>query len=529
MARLKFSLKASAFVFIFLAGAKALNFFKKILIGKLFGVSSVADAFFAASYLPCYLSVFFDSVFFLVFLPLFHEKVSQKGNEDARRFLQDILLFILGVSVLGTVVFWSCAGGLMHALVPGFKTAQAAMTVDLFRIFSLALVFMALRAAFQALNSFYGHYTTAASTGFTDSLAMLAVTLAAWKSGGIYAAAWAAIAGAAVSFLIQALSLARHPEIFPGRLSFNPVSPGRFFVLLIPMGLVWALQQIPLLILNRFGSGMWEGTISAMNISQTLSTVPMALLSQTVLFAVFPSMVRMNGEKDGEDVRSTFLRTLRGAFLILIPLGFLISALARPMAVFFFAGGGISLEGTRRIADSLVCFGWAAFAMYADLFMSQSLIGLRKTLPAIFLYTTRALMTCGLGYLFSYWWDYRGLALSFSAALMINLFVFFPVFFKASPLGGKWDGFFAHSFKLLLAASPALFLGLLINHWPVQAWMKFSKLFLAGTAAAGSLVFIPVYFYLASRLGVEELKMARENLKSFFKRKASREPRLEGV
>lgn len=523
MTRLKFFLKTSALVFVFLAGAKVLNFFKKILIGKLFGVSSVADAFFAASYLPYYLSVLFDSVFFLVFLPLFHEIASKKGNEEARRFLQDILIFILGVSVLGTLALWMGAGKITQGLVPGFKAGQLAMTLSLFRIFSAAIVFMALRAVFQALNSFYGHYTAAASTGFVDSLIMLAVTLVFWKTGGIYAAAWAGVAGAAASCLIQVFSLARHSDIFPRRFSFSLEPPLRLFVLLIPMGVIWALQQIPLLILNRFGSGMWEGTISAMNISQTLSTVPMALLSQTVLFAVFPSMIKKNA--DGEaGTRDTFFGTLRGAFLILIPLGFLISALARPIAAFFFAGGGISPEGTRRIANSLVCFGWAAFAMYADLFMSQALIGLRKTWPAILLYVTRGILTCILGYFFSFWWDYQGLALSFSAALVINLFVFFPVFFKGSPLGGKWAGFFVHSLKIFLSASPIFLLAVLVNHWPSYEWMGFSKLLIAGVALAGTLVFLPVYFFLASRLRVEDLDPVLEKFKKFFNRKPSVNP-----
>ena len=52
-------LKTSLVVFLFLVGAKLLNFLKKILIGQLFGVSTVADAFFAASYLPYYFAIFF--------------------------------------------------------------------------------------------------------------------------------------------------------------------------------------------------------------------------------------------------------------------------------------------------------------------------------------------------------------------------------------------------------------------------------------------------------------------------------------
>lgn len=499
-------LRTSILVFGFLIAAKILNFFKKILIGKLFGVSSVADAFFAASYLPYYLAIFFEGVLFLGFLPLFSQLREEKGEEEANRFATQIalLVFLLTAALVGAA--WWLAPGVTGTLVPGFSPSERDLTCSLFRILSGVVIFISLRAFFQALNSYFEHNGWAASSGFVDSLVMIAVTLIVWKALGIHGAAWAAVVGTFTAFVFQALFFFRRHPFRPLGLVWEKAWLGRLFYFLLPMGIIWIFQQVPLVVLNRFGSGMWEGTISALTLSQTLTTVPMGLVSHTVLLAVFPSLAKQASEPTPENVRETFFQTLRGGFLVLIPVGFLLTASARPLAAFFFDGGGISEEGTRRIANSLACFGWATFALYADLFMSQSLIAVRKTFPAILLSGSRAVLTYFFGYFLSTLWDYQGLALSFSLALAVNLYLFFPVFFRNSPFRGQWKALFRYSAKVILAASPILLAGGVANRWSVAEWMSFPKTALLASLVLGFLALTLLYGLLLSWLKVEEIR-----------------------
>lgn len=522
MKSLNFWIRTSVLVFLFLAGAKILNFLKKIMIGKLFGVSVVADAFFAATFLPYYLSVFFDSIFFLVFLPLFSQILQQKGKEEGVKFVQDGFSLVLMLAGVGTLIAWFGAPWIVKELVPGFKSDQIDLTVHLFRIFSTSLIFMAMRSVFQALNSYFQHYAIAASTGFVDSLVMLAVTLASYKAWGIAGAAWGAVLGILISFAFQAAGILRRSEFFPKKLSLNFNTWSLLVRVFIPMGAVWTFQQVPILILNRFGSGMWEGTVSAMNISQTLSTVPMALLSQTILFAIFPSMIKQAGKTDSTRMRETFLNTLKGAFLILIPAGFLLSALARPAAVLFFDGGGITFEGTRRIANTLACFGWASFALYADLFMSQSLIALRKAVPVLGFYLIRAVLTYVLGYFLTIAWDYKGLALSFSLALVINFFVFLPLLLRSSPLSGAWRPFFSYTGRVILASMPALGVGWFLNRWSLRTWESFSMVARMGWPAAAAVFFLLCYGFLLFGLRVQEFRLLMGGFRTWMEEKMQR-------
>ena len=460
-------LKTSFIVFFFLISAKLLNFLKKILVGQLFGVSDVADAFFAASYPPYYLAIFFEGIIFLGFLPLFAQVTAERGKEEAGRFVLSILLFI---------------------------SAEAqALTRSLFQILTLVIIFISLASFFKALNSYFEHYAYAASSGLVDTLVMIGFMLASWRVWGVYGVAWGAVLGAFFAFAAQSVFFLRKKHLtFPNSFCPDFVWLGKLLYFLVPMVLIWAFQQIPYVILNRFGSGMWRGTISALTISLTLTTVPMGLVSHTVLFAIFPSLARQANEMTSENVRTTFFHTLRGGFLILIPIGFLLTGLAWPLSVIFFSGGGILEEGTRRIANSLACFGWASFALYADLFMTQSLIAVRKTRPAIFLCLTRAVLTYGIGYFLSSLWDYQGLALSFSIALVVNLFVLFPVFFRMSPFQGEWGGLFRHTGKLLAASSPILLIAWLFRQWSYGEWLAFSplrlwSLLLGGLFAGGGL------------------------------------------
>lgn len=517
--RLRTFFKTSVIVFSLLVGAKFMNFLKKILIGQLFGVSATADAFFAASFLPYYLAIFFEGVIFLGVLPLFAQVKAEKGETEAGNFLTEVLFLIFGMTSLMAILGWFFAPRIILELVPGFNPSERALTTRLFQTLSLVVIFISLTSFFKALNSYFEHYAWAASSALVDSLVMIGLTLLAWKIGGIQAAAWAAVAGAFSALLQQAFFLfKKHP------LGFRPIGlrnvwVGKLFIFLLPMLVIWGFQQIPLVILNRFGSGMWEGTISALTISHTLSAVPMGLVSHTVLFAIFPSLARQASDKSPENVRRLFFQTLRGGFLILIPTGFILTAFARPLAALFFDGGGISAEGTKRIANSLACFGWSAFALYADLFMTQSLIAVRKTLPAILLGVSRAVLTYGLGYVLSTVWDYQGLALSFSLALVANLFIFFPFFFKMSPFKDGWKDLFRYAAKLLLASVPALLAGWLADRWSVRVWMDFPSglafLMVAGGSAALGVLYLRILLWLK----VEEIRSTWEGLKESWARK----------
>lgn len=517
--RLDSILKTSVIVFLFLVTAKLLNFFKKILIGQLFGVSSVADAFFAASYLPYYLALFFEGVLFLGFLPLFTQVMAEKGEKEAKEFVTEVSVAILLITIFLVILGWRMAPWIIHQLVPGFSASEQELTQTLFQIHTLIVVFISLTSFFKALNSYYEHYALAASSALIDTLVTIAVTLIGWKLWGIYGAAWAAVAGALSALLFQAFFLSRKHSVFAPHFSFKNKWITKLILFLVPMGAIWGFQQIPLILLNRFGSGMWEGTISALSISQTLMTVPMGLVNHTVLFAVFPSFAKQVHESSSENLKETFFQTLRGGFLILIPLGFLLTSFARPLAALFFAGGGISQEGTLRIANSLACFGWGTFALYADVFMTQSLIAIRKPVAAILLCGTRAALTYVLGYVLSTHWDYQGLALSFSLAMAINFFLLFPLLLRLSPFQSKWKNLFTYTTKLILAASPIFLIAFFVNPWPIQAWMDASRMVQILVLAAGGFAGLGIYLFLLSLMRLEEAVSVGREIKRTMTKK----------
>lgn len=511
-------LKTSSIVFILLIGVKLLNFLKKILIGKLFGVSWNADAFFAASYLPYYMAIFFEGVLFLGFLPLFSKVMSEKGKREAQQFAGEIFFLVLALTSILALIFWLASPWFIQQLVPGFRLNQQELTQVLFRILSLVIILISLSSFFKALNSYFGHYVYASSSAIVDTLVMIAVTVVSYQLFGIRGAAWGAVLGAFAAVCQQGFYLLKK-ESFRLRLSFQTAGLKTLFLFLIPLGIIWGLQLVPLLILNRFGSGMWEGTISALTLSQGMTTVPMGLVSHTVLLAIFPFMAKQANEPNPDEVRQTFFQTMRGAFFILIPTGFLLSAFSKPLALLFFSGGGISEEGTKRVANSLACFGWATFSLYADLFMTQSLIAVRKTLPAIILCATRALLTYGACYLLSSQWDYQGLAFGFSLALVLNFLILFPLVFRMSPYAGGWKSLFIYSAKLIAASLPMFLMAWLVQHWAVFSWMQVSKIGMVCLIVVGSFAGAIIYLALLSILKIKEIRLLVRQIREGWNRR----------
>ncbi len=461
----------SAIIFIFLLCAKLLNFLKKILIGHLFGVGDTADAFFAAAYLPYYLAIFFEGAIFLTFLPAFASVRSQCGEEGERRFVSRMTL-ALTVLCLVCVVGMNLFGAeIVAELVPGFKHAKMMLTLPLLRILSLVVLFISLCTLFQALNSYHRHYLISASSGFMDTAFMIGFTLMSFKVWGIYGAAWGSVAGAFMAFVIQAIYYLRRHGAAWGPVNSKAGALSALIYALVPLAVVWIFQQVPMLVINRFGSGMWRGTISALNIAQALTTVPMGLVSRTVLLSIFPFLVKQVHEDSPQAASQTFFQTLRVSFVFLLPAGLMLSAFAKPIAAIFFSGAGIDPEGSRRIAHSLVWFGWSLFLLYADLFASQTLIAMRAVRAAILVSLMRALLSYAISYVLTSLLDYQGIAVGFSLALAVNFIFFFPVCFLMSGIRGAWFSLFGHILRLIFASLPILVGVWFLNHIDMTVWL----------------------------------------------------------
>ncbi|MCB9800533.1 MAG: polysaccharide biosynthesis C-terminal domain-containing protein [Candidatus Omnitrophica bacterium] len=499
-------IKTSLVVFVFILTAKILNFMKKILIGHLFGVSWLADAFFAASHFPYYIAIFFEGIIFLVILPHFSKLRSSEGEDAARRMAVQTFFILLTVTGVLAALMWPLAHWIVRELVPGFNADEMALTISLLRMMSLVIIFISLCSFFQALNSYFEHYAAAASSGLTDTLMMVVFLILTWKVWGIYGAAIGSVLGALTAFCLQFFFLLKRQRFFSGGMNFQ-IAGSRYLLIVFPLAVIWIFQQIPLLLINRFGSGMWEGTISALVIAQTLTTVPMGLVSHTVLLSVFPSLAKQAGAESKNEGRDTYFQILRGAFFILTCVGVLLAALGRPLAVLFFSGGDILPENTHRIGIALNCFGWAIFALYADLFTTQSLIAFRKIKRAILLCASRAALMYGLCYVASYFWDYRGLALSFSVAIVINFFCVFPMALRGSALYGRWRETYFYCLKLLTAASPAFALGYMANRISVKVWISWPAPVILAAMILSSLTLVFVYVLILRMLNIRETQM----------------------
>jgi len=114
------------------------------------------------------------------------------------------------------------------------------------------------------------------------------------------------------------------------------------------------------------------------------------------------------------------------------------------------------------------------------------------------LMATRAAMSYGFSYFFSSWWDYTGIAFAFTLALAVNFFILFPVFFRGTVLEGPWKNLFGYCFRLILAASPFLFLPWLLPKimygFSGPGWVSVFRTLAAGIAS--------LFFYSLLLLGL---------------------------
>lgn len=328
------------------------------------GLGDVADAYSVAIRIPNVLqNLFGEGVLSASFIPVYAGQLGRGDDEEAGRTagaVFAILALVTAVLVLGGVIFTPL---LVSALASGFTGEKRALTIHLVRIFFPGVGLLVLSAWCLGVLNSHRRFLLSYSAPVLMNVAIIVALILAGDGLRVPVAgelpriariaAWGAVVGAALQFLVQlptVLRLARGLRLSLGRGSphvrtvlrnFGPVVLGR--------GAVQISGWVDLAIASWLPAGAAAGLTNA----QMIYLLPVSLFGMSVSAAELPAMSSASGD-DGaisDELRARLVAGLRRvAFLVV------------PSAAAFLAFGdlisGLLLEGGRFTrGDSLYTWG----------------------------------------------------------------------------------------------------------------------------------------------------------------------------
>lgn len=490
---------------------KVLGLVRDMLLGHNFGTGMESAAFLTASRIP---RTFFDAIFAAAisasFIPVFTERMEQKGQEDAFRlsrcFFTWMGLLTAGMSLIGMVF----AEPLVGVLAQGFDAKTAALCARLLRILFPTVFLTGLAFSMVGVLQSMGEFYIPAALSVASNGIIILYYLLFCRRFGVYGLAWAFLLGWAAQALMQMPWLFRHG--FHYRPCFRHPALKSVFTLMVPVMVSTWIQPVNQLISTRFASFLFEGAgASAMEYANTLYTMIAGILVLSITNVMFPEMSRLSSSGQEDQLGELVGGTLRGMLFLLLPMMVGLMLLSRPIVRLLYEYQSWNTFSTEITARAL-CFMSLGMVGYGiQNVLSRAFYAQQNGKAPMISGAISIVVNLALCLLLSGSMDVAGLSIATAASSMVSAVLLLI------PMLRRYPGVLGKRFWIGILKMLCCTLGMGVVVWltgrSVALWLQDGMLRRILQVGIPTVAGIAAYFILALVLGLEELQALRSRLK----------------
>ena len=493
------------------------------VLAHFLATSDAADAFAAAFRIPNFLqNLFGEGALSASFIPVYAALLARDDREEAGRVagaIGAILALAMSVLVLAGVL---ATPVLIDAIAPGFAGEKRELAIRLVRILFPGAGLLVLSAwCLGVLNSHRKFFLSYAAPVIWN-VAIIGALIVAGPRMGQYplavVAAWASVAGSALQIAIQlptVLAVARGIRPSLDLASANVRAVIRNFM---PTFLSRGVVQISAYVDALLASLLPTGAVAALAYAQTLYTLPVSLFGMSVSAAELPAMASATGDaaEVAAQLRARLDAGLRQIAFYIVPSAAAFAALGQVLAAALFQSGQFTRGDSFYVWGILAGSAVGLLAGTMGRLYSSGFYALRDTRTPLRFAVIRVVLTTVLGYAAAIplpellgipsRWGVAGLTASAGMAGWVEFFLLRRALNERightgldRPLATRLWG--AAVVAAGLAGAVAWALDVPLRRHPV----------LYALAVLG--VYGPVYFYVASALGVAEASALRRRFR----------------
>jgi putative peptidoglycan lipid II flippase len=381
--------------------SRILGFVRDLVIARLFGVYTYAQAFVVALRIPnLFRDLVAEGATNAALVPVFSEYRASRTPKEFWELANTVLNLMLVIVSALVLVGVAVAPFAVRVIAPGFAADahKLATTVMLTRIIFPYLLLISLAAYCMALLNSMRHFAVPA---FAPCLLNVAIIACAFVWGeGIRGLAAGVLIGGVLQLAVQVPLL--YARGFRVRLfrSFRHPAAAQIGRLMVPRLASSGIYQLNNFVDSIFGSlavFTGEGGVAILYFAYRLIQFPLGLFSTALSQAVLPVISTQALAHDRHQLRATVLFALRVTIACMVPAtaGFIV--LAHPLVRALFAGGRFDAYAVGMTARVLMLYSIGLSAWGCMRILQFCCFALKDTItPA-----KVAAMTLGLNILFN--------------------------------------------------------------------------------------------------------------------------------
>lgn len=408
MSRLK---KAALWTTALALVLKLSGFIRESIIANEFGASFETDAYFLAFPFITLVVAMISTGFNNVFLPMYVKSRTDgtySSDQNANALLNWTMIIFIGISVGG----WFGAPYFVPLIYGNMETETAVIAVQMTQIF---FAFMTVIALSGLLDSYLQSRRIFVPSQVSKLLATVMAALFALlfsEQWGIYSLVYGFIAGTLVGVFIQIYYLVRSDYTWRPEFKMEDTFRKAFIALIIPSLLNSVVGQINLFVNKAFASGTGDGSVTYLNNSSLIISIPNAIYATTLAAIIFTLMSEQTTNR--EKFKDTFFRGMEISLVTLLPIAVGLLVVGDAALAFIYERGKFTATDTANTHLALLLYLPIIVFQGMQLILSKSMYARGKTAIVFRISVTTIALNFLLNWLLVDKYGYPALAISAS-------------------------------------------------------------------------------------------------------------------
>ncbi len=320
-----------------------------------YGAGTATDSFFVAHTIPNIFLTIIGVSLSLIFIPIFIE-ISANNNEKANMFASDIIsksfIIFLSLSLLGYIL----APYIVKVMAPGFKENKFTLTVSLIRILLFTMPFISISSIISGLLQSMNRFFVPSLVNIPYNIVIILGIIFLSHRYGIPVIAWFTLLASIIQILIQLPFLKNRFHFHYNLLKIGDKDFQQFLILLIPVIIGTAFQQVNIIIDRILASSLQEGSISAISYADRLIGLGISVIPMSIAIAIYPKLSKASVEKDYVYLRNVLARSILFIVMILAPFTFGTIILRKELVFTVFSRGAFDSRGLTLTSYALAFY-----------------------------------------------------------------------------------------------------------------------------------------------------------------------------
>lgn len=348
------AVKSASIIIVISIVSKVFGLLRDTLMAKAFGTTFQTDAYNMSITVPNILFGVIGAAIVTTFIPILSETYKEKGKEEMFRFANNIMNILLSISLVLCIVGIIFAPYLVKIVAPNFEPETYNLTVSLTKISMISILFMAMNSGYTAILQTLDDFVAPALIGIALNIPIIVYILLGNHS--ILGLTIATLIGNAMQVIVQIPWLIKHKYKYSIFVNLKDKRIAKMFSLIMPIIIGASVNQINSVVDKTIGSGLPEGSISALNYAQKINGLVYSVFAVAIITVVYPKFSRAASAGEKDNLKLFISKAINNINLVMIPATLGIMVLSVPIVRVIYQRGEFDEKSVIMTSTALIFY-----------------------------------------------------------------------------------------------------------------------------------------------------------------------------